>query len=207
MEGAMANQLTMNPYAPPKANVDVSSYVTTVEAFPRFSTWWVLLLTLTTFGIYPIYWLYTRTRILNRILPSGAIPIGLAFAAAGLLVASIAAELLQGIYPDDLGVSAISRIIGLICNVVILVWVFMLRNRLNEHFASKQGDRYWIGGVLTFFLHVLYLQYKLNRLIDREKNAAGVPAAGAMGRRASVQATFDQQSRPSRENTEPLANA
>ena len=203
----MANQLTMNPYAPPKANVDASSYVTTVEAFPRFSTWWVFLLTLTTFGIYPIYWLYTRTRILNRILPSGAIHIGLAFAAAGLLVASIAAELLQGIYPDDLGVSAISRIIGLICNVVILVWVFMLRNRLNEHFASKQGDRYWIGGVLTFFFHVLYLQYKLNRLIDRERSTAGVPAADAMGRGASVQAKFDQQSRPSAEHAEPLANA
>ncbi len=32
----MANQLTMNPYAPPKANVDVSSYVTTVGSVPTF---------------------------------------------------------------------------------------------------------------------------------------------------------------------------
>jgi Domain of unknown function (DUF4234) len=193
MEGTMADQFAINPYAPPKSNVEVSSHVTTVEAFPRFSAWWVLLLTVATVGIYPLYWLYTRTRILNCILPSRAIPIGLAVAAAGLLAADCAGGFVKGIYPDDLAVRAMSTVIGLSLNVVNLVWVFMLRNRLNEHFVSHRGDRYWLGGVLTFFFQVLYLQYKLNQLIDRE-TAADPRAADVTARRDAVPVAFDAPS-------------
>ena len=38
----MADQFAINPYAPPKANLDAWVTPAMVEAFPRLSTWWVL---------------------------------------------------------------------------------------------------------------------------------------------------------------------
>jgi hypothetical protein len=177
----MADQFAINPYAPPKANLDAWVTPATVQAFPRFSAWWVLVLGVVTAGIYPFYWLYTRTEILNRMLPSKAIPMGLVVSALMLFVANVAASLVSLVYPDDLGVGALSSVINAVSTIVTLVWVFKFRNRLNERFVSQRGDRYWISGVLTFLFAVLYLQYKLNQLIDREKSVTSADplAAGA----------------------------
>ena len=176
MEATMTAHIVINPYAPPKARVDASLDVTTVQAFPRFSTWGVFLLTFVTVGLYPVYWLYTRTRILNRVLPSNPVPVGLAVAAVIALLASAAASFLNGMYPDHSGVGAMSSVINIVSGIVNLVWVFMFRNRLNQHFVPHEGDRYRLSGVLTFFFTVLYLQYKLNQLIDRERTvSAGDP--------------------------------
>jgi len=176
----MTQQFAINPYAPPKANLDAPVEATTVQAFPRFSAWGVFLLSGVTLGVYPVYWLYTRTRILNRLLPSNPIPKGLAFAAVVLLLGNAAGSFLEGIYPGNLGVRGMSSLIGLAFSIVNLCWVFMFRNRVNEHCVSHKGDRYWLGGVLTFFFQVLYLQYKLNELIDQERTVTSLrPIAAA----------------------------
>jgi hypothetical protein len=177
----MTGQFAINPYAPPKARLEAWVNPGTVQAFPRFSTWGVLLLDVVTLGIYPLYWLYTRTEILNRTLPSKQIPMGLAVAVVVLFVTNVAASLVHQIYPHHFGVAAASSTINLILTIVDLVWVFKFRNRLNEFFASPKGDRYWLGVLLTFFFGVLYLQYKLNQLIDQERSVTvlGPLAAGA----------------------------
>jgi hypothetical protein len=106
---------------------------------------------------------------------------GLAVAAVVLFVANVAASLVHQIYPQHFAAAVASSCINLILTVVTLVWVFQFRNRLNEFFAPRQENRYWLGGVLTFFFGVLYLQYKLNQLIDREKSVTVMDplAAGA----------------------------
>ncbi len=177
----MTDQLVINPYAPPKANLDASSDVTTVQAFPRFSTWWVLLLSFATLGAYLVYWLYTRTKILNRLTPANPIPMGFAAAAVIMLLVSAAASVLDGMYPHAIGLRQMSSAISMISGIVNLVWAFMFRHRLNEHFVPREDDRYWLNGVLTFFFTVFYVQCKLNELIDRERAAAPVDplAAGA----------------------------
>ena len=196
----MSGESAINPYAPPKANVvDVPAEVATIEAFPRFSTWWVLLLAILTFGVYPLYWLYARTKILNRVVPANPIPMGLAVAAVALFLLNLAGGVLDGIYAEQLaiGVRRTFTAVAWISVVVNLVWVFKFRNRLNERFMSHKGDCYWLGPLLTFFFQVLYLQYKLNQLIDRERTATslgglaqGVAAqralAGGQGTRATA---------------------
>src|SRR5271169_194732 len=97
-EAAMTDQSAINPYAPPKARLEAWVNPGSVQAFPRFSTWGVLLLGVVTLGIYPLYWLYTRTEILNRTLPSKQIPMGLASAVVVLFIANVAASLVHQIY-------------------------------------------------------------------------------------------------------------
>ena len=46
----MTDQFAINPYAPPKANLDGWVTPATVQAFPRLSTWWVLVLGVVTLG-------------------------------------------------------------------------------------------------------------------------------------------------------------
>ncbi|MBU2709415.1 hypothetical protein KCM76_25715 [Zooshikella marina] len=35
-------------------------------------------------------------------------------------------------------------------------------------FKAKKKDMFWIGGILTFFGSVIYLQYKVNKVIDHQ---------------------------------------
>src|SRR5215470_4723727 len=168
----MVNQETLNPYAPPKSNVHSSPQVTGIEAFPRFSTWWVFLLAIVTLQVYLIYWLCSRSAILNRIFPSKRIPVALVLAAIGLWSACVVVSFLQMAFPDDLALGVTSTVVSWSWTVVWLTWLFKFRNRINQHCGARPHDGYWINGVLTFFFGPVYFQYKLNCLIDGKRNAA-----------------------------------
>ncbi len=50
--------------------------------------------------------------------------------------------------------------------IVNLICVFSFRNRLREYAAAHSAYSFRAGSVSTFFLQVLYLNYKVNELID-----------------------------------------
>ena len=48
--------------------------------------------------------------------------------------------------------------------IVLIVQAFKVRDMLRDHFNYYLGhDIYW-SGILTFFLWIYYLQYRINRL-------------------------------------------
>ena len=59
-----------NVYAPPKADLELPRERGAENLdFPRFSTWGVFALAVLTLSFYLIYWLYSRTKIMNHVLP------------------------------------------------------------------------------------------------------------------------------------------
>ena len=177
----MTDKPEIDPYAPPRAAI-AEPTAGDYRDFARISTWWVLVLSFITLGLYAPYWLYTRIKTLNGMLSSSPTALSLPIAVCVLSAANLGNGFLGGIYPDAIGVKLLSTGVQWASIIANLVCVFTLRNRLNED-AGAQGDSpYWVGGVATFFFGMLYLNYKLNQRIDAEhiadaSNTAGPPLA------------------------------
>ncbi|MCK5901791.1 MAG: DUF4234 domain-containing protein [Cocleimonas sp.] len=158
-----------NPYATPTANLQSKSTdKAPVKQFPRFTTWAVVGLSIITMGIYTIYWLYSRTQILNTLLPENKIPSWLTTSSLIVfflyLVMSFAPLANNGVMPN--GMDAFSLVINLAYIVLFITWAFSFRSRLNTLSGSNKGDLFWLGGILTFFINVYYFQYRINQIHD-----------------------------------------
>ena len=173
----MTDRLDIDPYAPPRVVV-ADPIPAGCPQFPRFSTWWVFLLSIVTFGVYVPYWLYTRTKILNTMSRYDPIPIALPVALFVLFVVCAGIGLVDGIDPDRMGAKSFLAIAQWIYVIVTLICEFSFRNRLNEDCMEGSDSPYWIGPVATFFFGILYLNYKLNQRLETEQ-----------GRNPSVSAT------------------
>jgi hypothetical protein len=98
----------INHYAPPQAQVDdVPEAGLAITLFPRLSTWWVLLLAVVTFSLYLVYWMYTRSKVLERIAPSRRIAPALIFVAMALYVVGFLAGIAEGAYRGQPNVRSI----------------------------------------------------------------------------------------------------
>lgn len=163
-----------NPYAAPQADLEVQRDSGDLSVFPRFSTWWVLLLSIVTLGIYFFWWIYDRTRKLNTIAEN-KVPMGLVIS---YIIISLSAAFLPPVLISSmlnnpqanvngiLFVSMLGNLLSLASLVLLEVWAFKFRNRLNT-LTDSQGQDTWAGGGMTFFFTGIYLSYKINQHLDR----------------------------------------
>jgi len=84
-----------------------------------------------------------------------------------LYVANMALSLVVSFVTEGAGVLAVvSSVLSLVSSIMFIVWAFKFRNRLNR-VTQSAGKPTWCGPILTFFLNVLYLNYKINQNIDQ----------------------------------------
>lgn len=171
---------TDNPYAPPKANLNEnenSSSADALMALPRFGTLWVILLSIITLSLYYVYWLCHRTALINRYASN---KIGMPFIVFALVVYFVS---FVPIFIDEYVPAAyateyiyIVNMLDVFSSLIMLIWVFRIRNRLIDDVYGPPYDRTAVGPILTFFFQIYYLQYTMNREIDnhlqdQDKNA------------------------------------
>ncbi len=157
----------IDPYQPPAADLTKrGNRNNSLSGFQKFSTWYVFGLSIITLGLYLAYWLYTRTRTLNNL--QAIEPIGDAF-----ITTTLSAYLLY--YPIGIGeifmeqyqgYLVFSNILSLTGSILMLVWVFKFRHRLNTFLSNNYEELSQLGPVLTFFFQVFYLSFKLNQSIE-----------------------------------------
>lgn len=138
-----------------------------LDDFKRFSAWGVFGLLVVTVGIYYVYWLYTRSQVLAQYkeLEISPILINVVLAAyAGIFAFSF----YLGMNPGDARLISVVNILQAVMTIANLIWLFTFRSRLNKLSGLKRGDGGWAGPILTFFFHVIYLQYKINKIKDGE---------------------------------------
>lgn len=156
-----------NPYAAPETDVvkpSSDSNIEKIKAIPRFTTWAVVGLTIITLGIYGFYWIYSRSKILNRGLSTDEkIP-------AWIIIGSLASYILyflisigSAFVPE---LSAIGAIIFIVYFVLYIIWIYSFRGKVNMLTATQRKDKFWIGPILTFFINIYYFQYKINQIHD-----------------------------------------
>jgi len=160
--------IDQNPYQTPEAELRSIGGNSRINVFKRFSAWGVFGLSVITFGIYPIYWMYSRSMVVNENFDNKI--------NSGWLIGLIIVAILSFTSEFFLGQNQSSQILSLLITVaymvVYLVVLFSLRNRLEE-IISDSGSAFnvSIGGVMTFFFNAIYLQYKINEAIDNNSGA------------------------------------
>ena len=155
-----------NPYSTPSSDLatDVDSSQR-MHNFSRFSAWGVFGLSIITLGLYYIYWLFTRTQLINRV-HHDKISDTLVYSVLGLMLVNIALSFLSGMYEQNADYELAANISSLVYSISSLFWIFAVRNRIHQMSDASQLNGYWLGGVMTFLFQVLYMQYKINEYID-----------------------------------------
>ncbi|MCX4028252.1 hypothetical protein H0A36_06150 [Endozoicomonas sp. SM1973] len=153
-----------NPYAAPDASLNSNKAIENISEFPRFSAWGVFFFMMFFGFIYYPVWFHKRTKVLNSITQrpiSGVL--------TGIALVGYVAMILSLFFISGLASLALVGFISLTMTVVYIIWLYAFRNRLNELTGSKRGDKYFAGGIKTFFFTNIYLQYKINQIIDGER--------------------------------------
>ena len=162
-----------NPYSTPAS--DVSPEAPTSDAFaefPRFSAWWVLLLTFVTYGLYPYYWVISRTPMFNRAVPDHPISPALVWTVVVIGVSSTVFDfaLEFGLYAPGLHLAeTLVNAILAITLVNMLFWIYLafeIRTRINFMTGASTASPLWSNAFLTFFFTPLYPAYKINQIKD-----------------------------------------
>jgi len=158
-------------YDAPESEVTFRHYGE-INLFQRFSTWYTIILIILTLGLYVLYWMHTRTKVLNKIVRDQISSVFTCITAF-LFVASYVVGMVEIVFDEFSMFQDMKQYftylptLEIISNIIFLVWVFKFRNRLQETFSSADID---IGIIPTFFFQIIYLQYKINRLIDQKYN-------------------------------------
>ena len=123
----------------------------------------LFLLTAVTYAVYPVYYLRRLTNLLNEDLTSDR-RISESFATANFVFAylSLSALVVYLFVPEGHPAETISWLADRLSLVLILVWSFKVRNRINYLRALAPGSASWFSGLWTFLFQYLYINYKIN---------------------------------------------
>jgi hypothetical protein len=150
-----------NPYAPPAAEAPPEA--STVRGArsdydgERRSVLLMVLLSVVTFGFYPVVWYIRRTPFLNARWADkgvGILPWAVAMLYAALFLAGLARA------PENF-----VRSIQLVAGITNLVLAFRVAAILRSDF-SRTGRFVGVSSVAVFFFGCLYLQHVINKAAD-----------------------------------------
>lgn len=148
-----------NPYQAPASDVTVAASAESIAYFKRFSAWAVFGLSLITLGIYPLYWLYSRSKTLNG-FHTRKIAGGLIMGAVVAFAVLVLTEVLIEPYTQSVLLARIDLLSNIAYLALYIILLFTFRNRLLDLTGSR------INPILTFLFGCIYLQYKINGAID-----------------------------------------
>jgi hypothetical protein len=153
-----------NPYSPPKSDVEIVNTSNPMHLFKRFSAWWVFLLTIVTFGIYPVYWLYSRSQVIGSVHRRQISEVVVWGTILVFIPSTVLSYMPENTIPNQEIFSLLSTLVYLI---LYLWWLFAVRNRLLEMVRESGDPKYRLSPIMTFFFYCIYLQYKINEQIDQ----------------------------------------
>jgi hypothetical protein len=69
-------------------------------------------------------------------------------------------------------IEMISDLMDRVWNIMLLVWAFKFRNRMNTQLASTPGQQNWFHGAWVFLFEFLYINFKINKLNETNTEPA-----------------------------------
>ena len=132
----------------------------------------VLLFTIFTCGLFGLIWDFVQVLWMKRVEPqSKAFMYFIVLVVLWLLnlgsSAGRTAAMMHGVMPRT---SLLALFLSLSVLVLLIVYRFVMRDSLEQHFNGPEPIGLRLGPVMTFFFGGLYFQYHLNR-INEIKNA------------------------------------
>ena len=157
----MIQESSDNPYKTPEAHLAQPTNDKSILSFSRFSAWWVFALTIVTFGIYPYFWMYSRTQIINSQHNNKISSILTVSFLVGTLFSYA-----SSFFGQSHAVNVAVMVITLVFLVLYIVLILKMRNRLQDIINRSSNTQYRLNRVLAIFFYAIYLQYKIKECID-----------------------------------------
>ena len=143
------------------------------------STWRLFFLSLITLGIYTAHYIRRQTKIINEHLDKEK-EISEGFVTVILLLAYLTVTLIVPYVMVEEGhpVERISDSLDTVFGLLVLIWAFMARNRMNALLAATKGQPQWFHGLWTFLFTAFYFNFKINTLNDDFAEPGAAPNGG-----------------------------
>jgi L-asparagine transporter-like permease len=137
-----------------------------ISKFPRINVIYVIFLSYITFSFYIFFWLKKYSNILNKELSDKKIsniwfPLSITVTIINFVMIFI--EIFTN---DNPQIVLIGKQINTIYIIILILWLFKVRDKMNIVLETEKNTQYWYSGILTFFFNIWYLQYKTNRIQD-----------------------------------------
>ena len=118
-----------------------------------------------TFGLYVIFRLFTLTKQLNG---TGVKPVSFWFVVSAISVhlISLAGLAVFLVAAGSQELLLFSKLMHLVSAIFHVTWIIKVRNRINLVSGAWKGSKLWLDPVLSSFLHVIYIQYKINQCLQ-----------------------------------------
>jgi hypothetical protein len=141
--------------------------IKSIEKFKDQSTWRLLGLGIITYGVYFAYYVKRQTTKINEMVDERE-RISMGFVNAILVMSYISLILFFAYIAVDDGhpVEKASNIFDYVLGIMLLVWGFKARNRLNSIYEISTNDKEWFHGFWTFLFTPMYFNYKVNCICE-----------------------------------------
>lgn len=141
--------------------------LTSIRDFKSQSTWRLLGLGVITYGVYFAHYIKNQTDRINEITgESNRISDG--FVNSILAMSYITLFLFFAFITVEEGhvVETVSNVFDRIWGVMLIIWGFMARNRLNAAYNISKDNKEWFHGLWTFLFSPMYFNYKINSICE-----------------------------------------
>ena len=131
---------------------------------PTISTWLVILFIIFSLHFYMYYWLISRSIYLNRIVTNSKIPQFILYFVPIFSIGTVFISIFNVYLFPSLNLQKWDVATTVASNVLLVVWYFWIRSALEEVLLIEKKFFSKVSIVLTFFLGILYLNYKINKI-------------------------------------------
>jgi hypothetical protein len=137
--------------------------IESIQQFKDQSTWKLAGIGIITYGVYFAYYIKKQTVKINELVGEGD-RISVGFVNSILVMSYISLILFFAYLAVDDGhpVEIISTLFDRILGIMVLIWGFKARNRINSTYEITTEDKQWFHGLWTFLFTPLYFNYKIN---------------------------------------------
>ena len=132
------------------------------------STWKLFFLGVITYGVYFAYYAKKQTIRLNELL-SEEDKISIFFLNFLIALAYITLFLFITYFFVDEGspLDTVGVYLDYGWSILMLVWGFMAKNRVNQIFGFRKSDSRFLKGIWIFLFSTMYFNYKINKICDQ----------------------------------------
>ena len=138
-----------------------------ITSFKDQSTWRLVVLGIVTYGVYFAHYVKKQTVKVNDVSNENN-KISSGFVTAILVMSYISLLLFFAYIAVDEGhlIERLSNIVDRILGIMLIVWGFMARNRLNTAYEINKNNKEWFHGLWTLLFSPMYFNYKINSICE-----------------------------------------
>ena len=144
-----------------------------IDHFSAQSVWGMIGLTLITLTFYFPFWLRKTSHVVNHLLPTNRIgtwffPVSIILTALnfGMVIPEILTD-------DNHTVMMVSKLVNRVDAVLVLVWAFKIRNRMNMILEAEKKTPLWFNAFWTLLFQMFYIQFRINKIKAAEPSGGG----------------------------------